>query len=107
MNYGEAHTLINGSMALIAEKFEEVYPDTFIKSKTLDPETYKNANPCMYSWYMAVVRGISEVNLSPQYAQTEEEHTNNDWSSIERFISDLQDAEDFLHFVIEHVQIKL
>ena len=107
MNYAEAQQMINGSMALVAEKFEETFPDTFLKSKTTKPEEYKNANPCMYSWYMAAVRGISAPHLSPQYSQTLEETLDGDWSCIHRFFKDMMATDDFLHFIIEHVRIQL
>ena len=106
MNYKEANRLVNASTALVAEKFEEVYPDTFVKCKTIDPEMYRNANPCMYSWYMSVIRGINELNFSPQYSQTLEEAMEGDWSCVERFFDDLKEAEDALHFLIENVQLK-
>jgi len=106
MNYKEANKLINASIALVAERFEEVFPDAFVKVKTLKPEEYENANPCMYSWYMAVVRGMCEFSFSPMYGQTEEEHLDNDWSCVDRFVADLQETDDFPKFLIEHVKIK-
>lgn len=106
MNYEEAHKMINASTALIAETFEQIYPDIFVKVKTLKAEEYRNANPCMYSWYMGVVRGINDVALSPEYSQTHEETLEGDWSCIKRFFDDLQDAESPLHFLIENVQLK-
>ena len=106
MNYKEANKLINASIALVAERFEEVFPDAFVKVKTIKPEEYKNANPCMYSWYMAVVRGMGELDFSPAYSQTLEETLEGDWSCVDRFVADLQETDDFLKFLIEHVKIK-
>jgi len=106
MNYKEANMLVTASTALIAEKFAQVYPDTFVKCQTIDPEMYRNANPCMYSWYMGVVRGMSDLSFSPQYSQTLEETLEGDWSCVKRFVEDLQEADDPLHFLIENVQLK-
>lgn len=106
MNYKEANELINVSIALVAERFEEVFPDVFVKVKTIKPEEYQNANPCMYSWYMAAVRGMCELNFSPTYYQTDEEALAGDWSCIDRFVANLQETNDFLKFLIEHIKIK-
>lgn len=107
MNYEEANTMINGSLALVAEKFEEIFPDAFVKIKTIKPEEYNNANPCMYGWYMALLRGITSLQFSPKYSQTDEESMESDWSCVHRFFTDMMEAEDFLRFVVENVRIHL
>jgi hypothetical protein len=37
---------------ILHDRFEETFPDTFVKCQTLDKEVYNKANGSMYSWYI-------------------------------------------------------
>jgi hypothetical protein len=107
MDYSEAHELVNKTiLPAINTGFRRVLPDTFVKCTTRDEEVYRNANGCMYRWYMAAISGVSKLNFSPKYSQTKEEMIEGDWSSVQRFYDDMLVASDFLKFLIENVEIQ-
>lgn len=108
MDYREAHILVEYTiLPQISNGFLELFPDTFVKSTTLDSKIYAEANGCMYRWYMATISGIYKMDFSPKYCQTREEMINNDHSCVKRFCDDLLATDNFLGFIVENVMISI
>ena len=105
MNRKEADEVAKWIMKYVNHKFKNIYPDAFVHCTTDDPEIYKSANPCIYSWYLKAVRGINNLDFSPKYQQTDEETVESDWSCVEKFFVDMWHTDDFLKFLIENVKI--
>ena len=106
MNYLEADELIEKKILVeIHRRFEDKFPDVWIKSTTDCKETYERANGCMYKWYMKTISAVSSKDFSPKYQQTYDETINSDWSVVQRFYDDLLVVEDFLKFIVENVMI--
>jgi hypothetical protein len=106
MNYSEAKILvIDHILREIHDMFILTYPDMFIKCNTTDQLVYKQANGCMYKWYLATINAVDRLSFSPKYSQTKEEIIRNDWSCVQRFYDDMLCCENFVRFIIENVEI--
>lgn len=105
MNRKEAYEVAQKIRKYVNHKFKDIYPDAFVHCNTNDPETYKSANPCMYSWYLRALNGILDLSFSPRYQQTDEERIESNWDCVQRFFVDMKDTNDFLKFLIENVKI--
>ena len=100
-------------MEELAEKFKEIlhnkfinsYPAIFLKSVTKDPIIYKNANGCMYSWYIMILNNFSVHRLSPEYSQTKDESIKSNWSCAERFLKDFENSDCWQSFLIGNMQL--
>jgi hypothetical protein len=106
MNYLEAEELIEKKiLPEIHRRFEDKFPDIWIKSRTDCKEVYEQANGCMYKWYIKTISAISKKDFSPKYQQSYNEVVSSDWSVVQRFYDDLLTTEDFLKFIVENVMI--
>lgn len=105
MDRQEAHSVAEKIARHVRVKFEEIFPDAFVHCSTDDPDIYKVANPCMYSWYLKALNGVLNLDFSPKYQQTDEERLESDWSCVQRFLDDIRLSDDFLKFLIENVRI--
>lgn len=105
MNRKEADEVAEKIAVYVNHKFKDIYPDAFVHCSTTDPEIYRSANPCMYSWYLKAVNAIRNSDFSPKYQQTYDEGIESDWSCVERFFVDIWHTDDFLKFLIENVKI--
>ena len=105
MNRKEADEIAKKIAIYVNVKFVEIYPDAFVHCTTDDASIYKEANPCMYTWYLRGLRGIQNLDFSPKYEQTDEETVESDWSCVNRFFMDMKMCDDFLKFLIENVRL--
>lgn len=105
MNRKEAHEVAQNIAKYVNNQFKDIYPDAFLHCTTKDPEIYRNANPCMYSWYLKAVKAIQNLDFSPRYQQTDKERIVSDWSCVETFFVDMRHTDNFLKFLIENVKI--
>lgn len=66
--------------------FEEIYPDAFTKSKTLDTDVYKNSNPHMNFWFLQLSNSLMKLPETPGvYVQ---DWRNSDYSYIVKMYED-------------------
>lgn len=105
MNRKEAHKVAQNIAKYVNNQFKDIYPDAFLHCTTKDPEIYKSANPCIYSWYLRALNGILDLDFSPKYQQTYDETIESDWSCVETFFVDMKHTNNFLKFLIENVKI--
>lgn len=104
MNSKEVDKITRKIAKYVAHKFKDIYPDAFVHCTTTDLKTYKNSNPCIYSWYLKALNGIQNLDFSPQYQQTDEECFESNWDCVERFFLDITKTDNFLKFLIENVK---
>ena len=106
MNSKEAHEVAKKIVIYVNHQFKDIYPDAFVHCTTTDPEIYKSANPCIYSWYLKAVNAINNLDFSPKYQRTYDETIESDWSCVKTFFVDMRHTDDFLKFLIENVRIR-
>ena len=93
---------------ILHKRFLETYPETFIKSKTLDAEVYKNANGAMYSWYIVFINSFNEYRLEGEYKHTSEDIINNvnHQTKVDKFLNDLSEVDNWIEFLIRYMPSK-
>lgn len=66
MHYHEAREFMSNTFfATLRDTFLSVFPDVFVKSKTLDEQVYKNATPHPYKQYMYFSNKLMELPETP------------------------------------------
>ena len=96
--------LIHEFKPLIKKRFEEQWSDTFTKCNTRDPETYHNANPSMYSYYMKISNAIT--SLPETVGAYERSHEDmNDHSYVQRMYDDFKASDSPILWLMEYVPI--
>lgn len=91
---------IDRFIMILHEKFEETFPDTFVKCRTLDKDLYDSSNGSMYSWYMTFVNCFSGSSLEGKYKRTREDMINS-VNHVDEFLSDLQKEKHWIKFLVE------
>jgi len=98
--------ILEDLIPILHSKFEESYPDTFVKCNTRDKEIYESANGCMYNWFIKIINEMYGGHFSPKYTpKFSDELLTCDYSIIYDFINDLNNSDNWQSFIIENVNI--
>ena len=105
MNYQQALEQKNIFIDVLSKKMEASYPDIWVKSRTKDEETWRNANGSMYTWYIMICNSFNINRLSPKYTLTNDEAINSEYERIGKFVNDFKNAENWQSFLFENMHL--
>lgn len=107
MNSEEAKQFLTDKFSkLIHDRFVEVWPDTFVKARTTNGMEYANANGNMYSWYIAVVRSLSEIPHVPGKYEATLDNGQFRYDYIIQMYEDFKSCDNPSKWLMENLYLK-
>ena len=90
---------------LIEKRFIEKWPDTFVKSLTLDEELYNNSNGTMYTYYLAIKNSLCRLPDVSKYKKSKDDMINSNYSYVNDMYDDFEKTDDIAGWFMEFVPI--
>ena len=101
MNYTEAIEFIREKfIPLLYKRFNETWPDTFVKCSTKDLDVYEKANGNMYSHYIKYINSLMDLNRPDRFKDSYK-----DFNYIKTLYEECKATDNFAKWCIENFEI--
>lgn len=102
MTYDEAREFVENTFAPeIRNVFLEIWPDIFVRSRTLDKQIYDKSNGHMYEWYFMILNKLQNLPETP--CIYEFQFNDNGYDYIQKMYNDFKQSKDKLKFLLTYI----
>lgn len=108
MTYKEAVDFVLSTfIPAIHTAFKVRWHDTFDKCEATTKEEYDQCNGSMYTYYTAIINGLSKIPETPKYCRSMETlESINDHSYIKKMYDDFVNSNNQFEWMIEFIPLR-